>query len=312
MAAAIAQHAPAWQNPAHRLYLAPRMNIPPPDLPAPTHLPPPGGLPPPHLPPPAAHADQHILSQFERPPVEVSTAAKVARQIEEAIPERAVMASAALIGDAKSYLTRRGGGHLLRTGALIALAYALAAHMPFIGFAPLLIAAIYTGSFLYKVIHSTLEGEDSPPDWPKLSDAVEELVKPGVRITAAFLVAHAAWFYVKLSADPYAGVNAVAQWTAYFVAAAYFPFAILMIVFHERFASCAPWIAIPASLRCMPASLTALGFSIVSFTALHALDCIPLLGALLVPAAGLPLLVMLARMVGMIAAQHRGSLADLH
>mgnify|MGYP001000055203 CR=1 FL=1 len=128
----------AWQNETDRLYLAPRMNIPPPDLPPPGNLPPPGGLPPPNLPspnlpPPADNGSERVISQFERAPVETNVAAKVAKQIEEAIAERPLMDAAALKEDAKTYPWRRGRDHLLRTGSLIVLAFAIGAKLPLAG-----------------------------------------------------------------------------------------------------------------------------------------------------------------------------------
>ena len=293
------------------------MNIPPPDLPPPGNLPPPGGLPPPNLPapnlpPPANSGHERVISQFERAPVETSTAAKVAKQIEEAIPERPLMESAALIEDAKTYPWRRGQSHLLRIGSMIAVAYAIGVKLPLAGIIVMILTAIYTGSFIYKVIHSTLEGSDTPPDWPKPNESVEDLLKPGVRITAAFLIAHVVWLFVYLNTDSHVGMNPVAQWACYLLAAAYFPFAIMMIVFQESFASCAPWISIPAMLRCLPAAKTALGLSAAAFVAVHALKLIPFVGDLLSAGAGIVLFIMLARMVGMIAAQHRKALAELH
>jgi hypothetical protein len=64
--------------------------------------------------------------------------------------------------------------------------------------------------------------------------------------------------------------------------------------------------------RCMPAAKTALGLSLAAFVAMNVLKLIPFIGDLLAAAAGLVLFVMLGRMVGMIAAQHRKALSELH
>lgn len=293
------------------------MNIPPPDLPPPGNLPPPGGLPPPNLPspnlpPPADQGHERVISQFERAPVETNAAAKVAKQIEEAIAERPLMDAAALKEDAKTYPWRRGRDHLLRTGSLIVLAFGMFQKVPLAGIVLMVIAAVYTGDFLYRVVHSTLEGSDTPPDWPKTSEPVEELIKPGVRITSAFLVGHIVWLFVWLNTDSHVGMNPVAEWISYLVAAVYFPFAMMMIVFQERFAACAPWVSIPSMLRCMPASKSALTLSVTAFVAINVLKMVPFVGGLLAAAAGLVLFIMLSRMVGMIAAQHRKALAELH
>ena len=141
---------------------------------------------------------------------------------------------------------------------------------------------------------------------------MDELIKPGVRITSAFLVGHIVWLFVWLNTDSHVGMNPVAQWGSYLVAAVYFPFAMMMIVFQERFAACAPWVSIPAMLRCMPASKSALILSVTAFVAIHVLKMVPFVGGLLGAAAGLVLFIMLGRMVGMIAAQHRKALAEMH
>lgn len=244
--------------------------------------------------------------------METSVAAKVAKQIEEAIAERPLMDGAALMADAKAYPWRRGRDHLLRVGSLIVLAFGLGEKVPLAGIVLTIIAAVYAGDFLYRVVHSTLEGSDTPPDWPKTSEPVDELIKPGVRITSAFLVGHIVWLFVWLNTDSHVGMNPVAQWISYLVAAVYFPFAMMMIVFQERFAACAPWVSIPAMLRCMPASKSALTLSVTAFVAIHVLKMVPFVGGLLGAAAGLVLFIMLGRMVGMIAAQHRKALAEMH
>lgn len=244
--------------------------------------------------------------------METSVAAKVAKQIEEAIAERPLMDGAALMADAKTYPWRRGRDHLLRVGSLIVVAFAVGAKLPLAGIILTIIAAVYSGDFLYRVVHSTLEGSDMPPDWPKPNEPVDQLIKPGVRITSAFLVGHIVWLFVWLNTDSHVGMNPVAQWVSYLVAAAYFPFAMMMIVFQERFAACAPWVSLSAMFRCMPAAKTALGLSAAAFVAINVLKLIPFVGDLLAAAAGLVLFIMLGRMVGMIAAQHRKALSELH
>ena len=82
--------------------------------------------------------------------------------------------------------------------------------------------------------------------------------------------------------------------------------------FQERFAACAPWVSLPAMFRCMPGSKMALGLSAVAMVAVHGLKKIPFVGDLLAAGAGLVLFIMLSRMVGMIAAQHRKALSELH
>jgi len=288
------------------------MNIPPPDLPPPENLPPSSGLPPPNLPPPADQDNQRVISQLERAPLETHTATKVAKEIEEAIAERPLLTAAALLEDAKCYPWRRGLDHLLGVGSLLVLAFAIGAKLPLAGIVLTIIAAIYLGDFLYRVVHSTLAGSDVPPDWPKLNEPVEELIKPGVRIVSAFLVGHGAWLFVWLNTASHVGMNPVAQWTSYLVAAAYFPFAMMMIVFQERFAACAPSVLIPAMLRCMPVAKVLLGLSMMVFVIINGLRLLPFVGDLLAAAAGLVFFIMLGRMVGMIAAQHRKALAEMH
>ncbi|MFM7604123.1 MAG: hypothetical protein ACKO8Z_02855 [Prosthecobacter sp.] len=287
------------------------MNIPPPDLPPPENLPPSSGLPIPNLPPPDGQGNERVISQLERAPMENHAAAKVAKQIEEAIAERPLLTAAALLEEVKSYPWRRGFDHLLRVGLLIVMAFAIGAKLPLAGIVLTIIAAIYLGDFLYRVVHSTLAGSDLLPDWPKLNEPVEELIKPGARIVSAFLVGHGVWLFVWLNTASHVGMNPVAQWASYLVAAAYFPFAMMMIVFQERFAACAPSVVFPAMLRCMPTAKVLLGFSMMVFVVINGLRLLPFVGDLLAASAGLVFFIMLGRMVGMIAAQHRQVLAEM-
>ena len=110
-------------------------------------------------------------------------------------------------------------------------------------------------------------------------------------ITSAFLVGHIVWLFVWLNTDSHVGMNPVAEWISYLVAAVYFPFAMMMIVFQERFAACAPWVSLPAMFRCMPGSKMALGLSAVAMVAVHGLKKIPFVGDLLAAGAGLVLFI---------------------
>jgi hypothetical protein len=210
--------------------------------------------------------------------VETNVAAKVAKQIEEAIAERPLMDAAASKEDAKTYpvasWSRSSAAHGLADRAGVC---ACGAKLPLAGILLMVIAAVYTGDFLYRVVHSTLEGSDTPPDWPKTSEPVEELIKPGVRITSAFLVGHIVWLFVWLNTDSHVGMNPVAEWISYLVAAVYFPFAMMMIVFQERFAACAPWVSLPAMLRCMPGSkVSPHPFRVTAMVAVHGAEEGPL------------------------------------
>ena len=259
----------------------------------------------PNLPPPAEHVPEVVVSQISKP-----TPPK--KKEEEAIPDRPVQGVMALFRDAKTWPWTAEQPKFMKMGLLLSLALGIAAHVPIAGVVVSVVVAVYLGDYFYRIIHNTLEGSDKLPDWPKLNEPVEDLIRPGTRIAVGFLVCHIALLFVYITSDTHVGMPTIPREISYLAAAIYFPIAALMIVFQERFAACAPWIVLPAFVRCLPGSLAAISFCIVAMLGGRALLLIPYVGHFGSAAFSLVIMVSLARFLGMLAAQNRHSLAELH
>lgn len=287
------------------------MNPPPPDLPPPTgpaSLPPPN-LPAPNLPPPADHAPEVVVSKFTQAPVSIAPATKKA---EDEIPDRPQLSPGQLFENAKTWPWKPGQPPFLKVGLGLAAAMGIAHFIPLAGLVISIVVAVYVGDYFYRIVHNTLEGSDVLPAWPKLNEPVEDLIRPGVRITSAALVSMIPVILVHLSSDSHVGVNPVAELSAMLIGGVYFPFAAMMIVFQERFGACWPHLVIPAFMRCLPGAKAAIGINVATFVGAWLLRHIPVAGAFLAPAAHIIGWVMLARALGLLAAQHRKSLSELH
>ena len=291
------------------------MSLPPPNLP-----PPPSNLPAPNLPPPAAPVEQRVISKFEQAPASSTVVKSVKQQIDEVIADRPVQSRDALIAEAKVYLWRRGQPHVLRNGLIVAFLLGIAPYLSIAGIVLLVGCAIYAGDYFYRIIQTTLEGKDEPPDWPSFQHSVEELVKPGVRMSSAFLISHAVlivvWFQVGMKLDahwlPYLKSNPFMWLVGAILPCFYFPFAAMMIVFQERFGAWWPHFAIGAFTRCKPAAMASVIVSLVLMAAGRVLQLIPYVGFFASAAVTMIGMIVLARIIGMTAAQHRHALAELH
>jgi hypothetical protein len=285
------------------------MNPPPPDLPPPS---PPSNLPPPSapagLPPPAAHVSEVIVSKLEQP----SAAATTTKKVEEEVPERPRLDGSALFNEAKTWPWKPGQPEFIKTALGLALAAGVAALVSLAGLVIALVVGVYSASYFYRIVHTTLEGSDALPPWPKLSEPVEDLIRPGVRIIGAAIVSHIPLICVHIATDSHVGINRMAEAAGVLIGAAYFPFAALMIVFQERFGAWWPHLVIPAFTRCLPAAKAVIVFHLAMAAAGYVLRTIPWVGPLLGSVVLMISMVVLARMLGMLAAQHRKALAELH
>lgn len=255
------------------------------------------------------HAPDVVVSKIATPPVRTPAAAT---QAKDEVPDRPVLDPKALFDDAKAWPWRPEQPKFMRMGLVLSLVLGIAAHIPFVGFVIGVVLAVYLGDYFYRIIHNTLEGSDKLPDWPKLNEPVEDLIRPGVRISVAFAVGHVVILFLHLTSDPHVGMPLVPRELGFLAATFFFPMAALMIVFQERFGACAPWIVLPAFMKTLPSSLAAMALCVVAMAVGRVLLMIPYLGHFAMSAFSLVAMVMLGRMLGMIAAQHRKSLSELH
>jgi hypothetical protein len=249
-----------------------------------------------------------VVSKIEQPP----PAPVAVKKVEEETPERPRLDASALFNEAKYWPWKPGQPEFLKIALGIAVVAGVAALVYLAGPVIALVVGVYTASYFYRIIHSTLEGGDKLPEWPKLSEPVEELIRPGVRIVSAAVVSLIPLILVHLASDSHIGINRVAEAAGLLVGAVYFPFAAMMIVFQERFGACWPHLVIPAFIRCLPAAKAVIVFHLAMVVAAYALRSIPWVGPLLGATVLMITMVILARMIGMLAAQHRRSLEELH
>lgn len=262
-----------------------------------------------NLPPPAVHVAEVVVSKLSQPSAKPAPSAK---KEDEEIPDRPVLGTAALIEDAKTWPWRPEQPKFMRVGLMLALVLGIAGLVQIVGVVIGIVIAVYLGDYFYRIIHNTLEGSDKLPDWPKLNEPVEDLIRPGVRMAVAFAVGHVVILFLYLTSDSHIGMPLVPREIGFMAAAFFFPIAALMIVFQERFGACAPWILLPAFMKTLPGSLAAFGLCVVAMAGGRLLLMIPWLGYFLASAFSLVVMVSLARLLGMLAAQHRKSLSELH
>lgn len=244
----------------------------------------------------------------------------VAQQIDETIADRPVLSRDALITEAKAYLWRRGQPHILRTSLILAALLGIAPYIQIAGIVLAVVCAIYAGDYFYRIIQTTMEGKDEPPDWPAFSQSVDELVKPGVRISSTFLLTHAIVLFVWIKI----GSELATSWwpylkaepTLWLLGAAlpcfYFPFAAMMIVFQERFGAWWPHFAFGAFSRTKPAAWASIQVCAATMVIGRLLQLIPFIGFFASAIVSLLGMIILARIIGMTAAQHRHALLELH
>jgi len=151
--------------------------------------------------------------------------------------------------DISTYAFRGNGKYVLIIGAGISI---LADIVSFAGglysLISLILLAGYICAVFFDIINSTATGNDEAPDFPEVSNVIEDVFEPLVHMLAASLVSFGPWLaYWHFTDD--AAINSSILYGLLGFGVIYFPMAMLAVVILGRLGGMSPHIVIPAIFR---------------------------------------------------------------
>lgn len=280
-------------------------NLPPPSLP---------DLPPPSV-QPSVRGDP---TPAAAPAVGVPAPSKRKTPQPEAVEQEVSLDSAgglaewvvAAVRDCVAYPWRKGGWSIVIPGAIFAVLLWIGSFVPVIGVVPSLLFSGYLAAYFFDIIGATISGKDAPPEWPEISNFIEDIVRPALQVLALSIIAwlpSLAWKYFG-GADAQKGtIPAV----LYVLGCIYHPMACIAVVLTSSINSALPHRVIPAIIRSSPGYFAAV-VTLLAVTKLGAaltsalVEALPLIVALLISwVVSFCLFMMHARLVGAIGRRYR-------
>ena len=216
----------------------------------------------------------------------------------------------------------RGRGKWVILGWTVSLVVAaligtLASVVPFLGLVAFAIMAVLlciVPRYLLEVAGRTAGGEDEPPDWPAITNARDDLLKPVVLVLTAMVISFLPTIAL-IVADRLGGFsNDVLMWVSLGVGIVCLPMSVLAVSLFDSTAALNPILVVRGIVRTMPAYLVACAALLVvaamwGVAATSGLARFPLVGQVAGAAISLYLLMAAAHIVGLVYRFHKHRLA---
>ncbi|MFH1139677.1 MAG: hypothetical protein V1816_26675 [Pseudomonadota bacterium] len=200
------------------------------------------------------------------------------------------------------------GLYILLGGAIFFTIIHYLLYIIFIGWMIGLATSCYLLAYFFKVMTSSAEGEDKPPDWPDFSNLFQDIISPVVKMLLTVFVSFLpAILVLIIRPAPDLETNLLLAGGLAVLGAVYYPMALLAFVMSGRLAGLTPIVVIPAILK-MPliylVGIMTYGFLIpVAALAQGYLAIpIPILGAVLYSALGMYFNMVQMRVLGLMYA----------
>lgn len=149
--------------------------------------------------------------------------------------------------DTLSYPFRGGGKYILLIGAILSIGADLASLAPLVGGIASFLLFGYFCAVYFKIIESSAVGGKEAPEYPELSNLMEDVIWPMLQIVVVFLVSFAPlWSYLFATGkEAHGGV--VLALTGFGIL--YAPMGVLAVVILGYMGALSPHIVIPAVFR---------------------------------------------------------------
>jgi len=167
-----------------------------------------------------------------------------------------------ILRDAFAYPLRKHGWTILIPGGLLAILLTIGAAAPVLGIFAVIFGIGYFAAYYFDIIGTTISGDESPPEWPVLSNFTEDVFRPALQLAGAFLISYfpSVLFSFMRNKNQTEGLM---DSILYMLSSAYFPMACIALVMTGSLATALPHHVIPAIKRCLPKYLVPLVFLIL-------------------------------------------------
>jgi hypothetical protein len=209
-----------------------------------------------------------------------------------------------LLEDAATYPLRGTGWIMILIGSVLSALLSLGAIAPGFGLAAWVAGFGYFTAFYFEIINSTVNGSDECPDWPDITDFMDDIALPVVRCIGVWLIAFLPLTLVlsRMNVEDNL-LTSPAVWAGLAFGAFYFPMAILNVAVGNEMAGALPHRVLPDAIRAMPgyllmAAMLAAVFVLSRVAAVYG-SKVPFIGGLLSAGISLYFMMMQARLGGL-------------
>ena len=214
--------------------------------------------------------------------------------------------------DVVAYPFRNGGWAMILLGAIFAEIMDFASRAPIFGIVAAVFSAGYFAAFYFNIISSTITGHDACPEWPGVTNFMDDILLPLIRVIGTVLLTLLPFFICGFAINRESDAFLPAILGAIAFACAYFPMAILAVVAWGGLGGALPHRVMPAVFRCLPGYLVVVIVLVLVFAfniaAREFAAQIPYFGWLISAALSLYLLMAKARLLGLLYLRHQEQL----
>jgi len=114
----------------------------------------------------------------------------------------------------------------------------------------------YLSAFLIQNIAEAADGQDSPPDWPSVTNLVDDILRPFLLVLGALVVSFAPLIAYMILSWPIDMASPI-LWVLLVVSAAYLPMALIAVALYRSVNALNPITVIGGIVKTMPAYLVA-------------------------------------------------------
>ena len=208
-----------------------------------------------------------------------------------------------MLVDTLTYPVRSGGLLMIAIGAGFSILMSIGALGGILGVVAFAFGGGFFASYYLDIINTTVNGSDDVPDWPSISDFMDDIVSPLLKTMGVSLICGLP-LLLTLLLDKASPLKEPCEVVSVAFMVFYFPMATLGLVLHGHLGGCLPHRVLPAIFRSLPAYLLV----VVMFAVLLFLSSlsetigskVPFVGAVLTAAPTLYLLMAQGRLIGLL------------
>ena len=153
-----------------------------------------------------------------------------------------------MITDALSYPLRGSGILVMIMGTIMGMLLQLATFVPVIGLLAIVIFYGYFIAYYYQILQKTATGSDVEPDWPDVSDFIDDTVMPTLQVIGVLIISNLLWALAIWQT----GEDSILSWTGQAFGMFYFPMGLLAVAILGNLGGANPLRVIPSILRTLP------------------------------------------------------------
>jgi hypothetical protein len=163
-----------------------------------------------------------------------------------------------LLAQALAYPLRGNGPILLAAGTvfliLVEIVMSAAGGAVLIGLAAVMIVTVFAGGYTFnyckRIIESTANGDDDPPDWPDFSDLTEDAIQPFLQLLALLALVFGPAFCMPFVQSVPDSVRGWLTLLLTVLGGLLAPIGLLALTIYDRILALNPALLVPSMLRC--------------------------------------------------------------